>query len=188
MGANGATTTPYTLNGILQFLSVSTSVTLGGSLTVSSTTASTSTTTGALVVGGGVGVGGAIYAGATVSASIGGSRIGLRSTSTLTTAYSPTAFNDGNIVIDAGNGTGSYCGIRFSCGGSHEALFASVQTPAGVSDFVWSGYNGVSYVERARLKSDGTFVVVNKITTLSAVPGSFADLDAVRTWLAANFT
>lgn len=62
MGANGATTTPYTLNGILQFLSVSTSVTLGGSLTVSSTTASTSTTTGALVVSGGIGSAGAIYA------------------------------------------------------------------------------------------------------------------------------
>lgn len=159
-----------------------------GVATFGGTTASTSTTTGALVVGGGIGVGGSINAGGQLAASVGAARIGVRSTSTLATAYNPTAFNDGNIVIDSGNGTGSYCGIRFTCGGSHEALFSSVQTAAGLSDFVWSGYNGGSYVERARLKSDGTFVVVNKITTVSAVPASFADLAAVRTWLAAQFT
>lgn len=34
----------------------------------------------------------------------------------------------------------------------------------------------------------GTLVATGKITTVSAVPGSFADLAAVQTWLAANFT
>jgi len=36
--------------------------------------------------------------------------------------------------------------------------------------------------------SDGALTVAGRITARVAVPGSFADLAAVRTWLAANFT
>ena len=38
------------------------------------------------------------------------------------------------------------------------------------------------------IQTEGGVTVGARITTVSAVPGSFADLAAVRTWLAANFT
>jgi len=158
MGANGATTTPYTLNGILQFLSVSTSVTLGGSLTVSSTTASTSTTTGALVVGGGIGVGGAINAGSGIAAA--------------------------GTVVSASN-TSPGAGVALS------AITLGRENSVGS----WIQSYGPSAVETLRLNPlggsvacGGALTVSGKITTVSAVPASFADLAAVRTWLAAQFT
>jgi len=78
--------------------------------------------------------------------------------STATTAYSPTtsaSVLNARLQLSGGNATSAYTAIRFSHGGSFEALFGAVQNSAGTADFIWQGYNGSAYVERMRLDSSG---------------------------------
>jgi hypothetical protein len=77
--------------------------------------------------------------------------------STSTTAYSATSYNGGSarMLMYGGSATNSFTGIQFTHGGSFEALFGAVQNSSGLADFVFQGYNGSAYTERARITSGG---------------------------------
>lgn len=79
--------------------------------------------------------------------------------STATTSYSGTAYNGAaaRITMTGGSATGSFTAIRFTHGGNFEALFGAVQNSAGAPDFVFQGYTGAAYIERARFDAVGNF-------------------------------
>jgi hypothetical protein len=92
--------------------------------------------------------------------------------STNSTAYTPSAYNGdkARIFIQGGGATGATLGIEFTAGGSNESYFGTVQEAGGAGAFVWQGYNGSAYAERARITSSGTLCV----NTSNPAPGSGA--------------
>jgi len=74
-------------------------------------------------------------------------------TSTSTTAYTPSAVNNtkARLLLSGGNATSSTIGITFTAGGANENYFGTVQQSDGTGAFVFQGYNGTAYAERAKL-------------------------------------
>ena len=64
----------------------------------------------------------------------------------------------------------------------------SMTAPASNAVHITDGKIRCGNTSATSIETAGGVTVGAKITTVSAVPGSFADLAAVRTWLAANFT
>ena len=81
--------------------------------------------------------------------------------STNTTAYSGTSYNGGSarMFLSTSNATGAFNGIQFTTGGSNEGFFGVVQESGGAGAFVFQGYTGAAYTERARIDSSGQFLV-----------------------------
>ena len=115
------------------------------------------------------------------STSTGGRRFNVSSTinqiaslaTTATGAYSATTYNGsdcGRLIIQGGGASGSGNGIVFTQGASSELWFGQVQEAGGAGAFVWQGYNGSAYAERARITSSGTLCV----NTSNPAPGSGA--------------
>lgn len=79
---------------------------------------------------------------------------------TNTTAYNPNSFNGSNglSTFQTGNATDAYATIRFAGGGSHEALFGTVQDASGYANFIWQTYNG-SYGQRMKLTASGNLLI-----------------------------
>ena len=77
--------------------------------------------------------------------------------STNTTAYSGTSYNGGSarMFLSTSNATGAFNGIQFTTGGSNEGFFGVVQESGGAGAFVFQGYTGAVYTERARIDSSG---------------------------------
>jgi hypothetical protein len=82
-------------------------------------------------------------------------------TSTATPAYSATAYNGGSarIALNGGGASGATTGINFSQGGSFELYLGGVQESGGAAAFVFQGYNGSAYAERARIDSSGNLMI-----------------------------
>jgi hypothetical protein len=81
--------------------------------------------------------------------------------STNTTAYSGTSYNGGSarMFLSTSNATGAFNGIQFTTGGSNEGFFGVVQESGGAGAFVFQGYTGAAYTERARIDSSGNLGV-----------------------------
>ncbi len=102
----------------------------------------------------------------------------LRLDNTATTNYSATAYVGGQIRLNYTNATSRYGGINFSNNGAtSQEFFGVVQNASGYGDFVWQGYGGSGYVERARIDSSGNLLVGT--TTLSFSANSQYVLDGV---------
>jgi len=91
-------------------------------------------------------------------------------TSTATPAYSATAYNGGSarIALNGGGASGATTGINFSQGSSFELYLGGVEESGGAAAFVFQGYNGSAYTERARIDSSGNLFVNS--TTISNSP------------------
>ena len=93
----------------------------------------------------------------------------LRLDTTATTTYSGAAYVGGQVRINYGNATSSYGGINFTnFGATSQEFFGTVQNSSGYGDFVWQGYGGSGYAERARIDSNGSFFVGTSTTWLSS--------------------
>ena len=86
-------------------------------------------------------------------------------------AYAATGFNGTNalVYLTGVNGSGNINGIEFSAGGSNENFFGIVQESGGAGAFVFQGYNGAAYIERARFDGVGNLLVG---TTTSPTTGT----------------
>jgi hypothetical protein len=83
-------------------------------------------------------------------------------TSTGTNTYTPTASTslvNSTLHLSGGNASGATTGIRLSQSGSFELYFGGVQESGGAGAFVFQGYNGSAYAERARINSDGYLLI-----------------------------
>ena len=72
--------------------------------------------------------------------------------------YTPTASTSAvntNLQLGGGGASGATTGMRFTQGGSFELYFGGVQEAGGAAAFVFQGYNGSAYAERARIDSAG---------------------------------
>lgn len=137
-----------------------------GVLTVNTSTASTSTMTGALVVTGGVGVGGAGYFGGNLSAAGGALILGGKAT-----------FNvyGGNTAAVGGIAASGWENLEF-----YTCTSGGTSTKRGAFDNTGKlTLTGTS---------DGILTVPGKIAAKVVVPGSFADLAAVQSYLASILT
>lgn len=119
-----------------------------------------------LVARGALAITGALSGVTTFAANSGATNVTATMASTATTAYS--AGTSGTVVnsrlqLSGGNATDSFTTIRFTHSGSFENFFGAVQTAAGVGDFIWGGYNGVSYGEWMRLTPAGALSVLGTI-------------------------
>jgi hypothetical protein len=99
------------------------------------------------------------------------------------TAYSGTAFNQPNLMLQASNTDGDYSGIGFhNTGGTREAFLGVVQTGAATGDLVYQTYTG-SYGERFRITNAGNVgigtaspLTKTEIYDASATPGVLKDV------------
>ena len=79
-------------------------------------------------------------------------------------------------------------------GGGYFAGLTSITTDTGMTApapnavHITEGKIRCGNTSATSIQTEGGVTVGARITTVSAVPGSFADLAAVRTWLATNFT
>lgn len=75
--------------------------------------------------------------------------------------YSATGYNGAgaNGFLAGVGGSGNLNGVEFSAGGSNENFFGVVQEAGGAGAFVFQGYDGSAYRERARINSSGNFVI-----------------------------
>ena len=79
-------------------------------------------------------------------------------TSTGTNTYTPTASTslvNSTLQLSGGNASGATTGIRMSQSSSFELFFGGVQESGGAGAFVFQGYSGSAYAERARIDSSG---------------------------------
>jgi hypothetical protein len=93
-------------------------------------------------------------------------------TSTGTNTYTPTASTslvNSTLQLNGGNASGATTGIRISQSSSFELFFGGVQESGGAGAFVFQGYSGSGYAERARIDSSGNLLVG---TTSSSVTNS----------------
>ena len=99
--------------------------------------------------------------GAKLQVSSGATALAAYISSTATPAYSATSYNGANALLNlvSGGASGAFNGMRLSQGGSSELLFGVVQEAGGAGAFVWQGYNGSTYAERARIDSSGNLLV-----------------------------
>jgi hypothetical protein len=82
--------------------------------------------------------------------------------STGTNTYTPTASTslvNSTLQLVGGNASGATTGIRMSQSSSFELFFGGVQESGGAGAFVFQGYNGSAYAERARIDSSGNLLV-----------------------------
>ena len=81
--------------------------------------------------------------------------------SSSTTSYSATSYNGGSarLTLYGGSATSSFTGTQYSHGGNVELFFGVVQNSSGLGEFVFQGYNGSAYAERARIDSSGRLLV-----------------------------
>ena len=89
-------------------------------------------------------------------------------TSTGTNTYTPTASTslvNSTLQLIGGNASGATTGIRISQSSSFELFFGGVQESGGAGAFVFQGYSGSGYAERARIDSSGKLLVGATSTT-----------------------
>ena len=63
------------------------------------------------------------------------------------------------MFLSTSNATDAVNGIEFTTGGSNEGFFGVVQESGGAGAFVFQGYTGSAYTERARIDSSGNLRV-----------------------------
>jgi hypothetical protein len=86
--------------------------------------------------------------------------------SSTATSYSATAIQAAPIAtLYGGGGSGNATGVRLSQGGSFELFFGGVQEAGGAGAFVFQGYSGSAYAERARITSTGQVLIGTTSTT-----------------------
>ena len=101
--------------------------------------------------------------------------------SSSTTAYSATAFNNSKLYLLGGSATGAYNSIGFTNQAQSEGLIGFVQNASGYGDFVVQSYTG-SYAEKLRITSAGLVGIgtagpvaklqVDGTTTITSGPGN----------------
>ena len=153
---NGATFTPgASINGVLENPATT------GYMSFLTRTASSLTEKMRIDSSGNVGIGTSSVA-AKLDVRSGSTSINtLGVNSSLTTAYSATGYNGATarILITGGGASGAANGIEFTQGGSSELFFGQVQESGGAGAFVFQGYSGSAYSERARIDSSGNLLV-----------------------------
>jgi len=80
----------------------------------------------------------------------------------ITTAYTPTAFNTSRhkLMLTAGSADQSAALIRWGNHGSMENTFGVVQMgSSGQGDFIWQSFDGSNYAERMRLDEHGNLCI-----------------------------
>ena len=87
------------------------------------------------------------------------------------TAYNSSAFQGAAMqTLYGAGGAGNATGTRISQGGSFELFFGGVQESGGAGAFVFQGYSGSVYTERARIDSSGN-LSLNSNGSISALDG-----------------
>lgn len=97
--------------------------------------------------------------------------------------YAAASLNDGAILINAGNATGSGRGIRFrNTSGNGESWFGTVQNASSREEFVWQGYNGSDYAEWMRLYNSnlgvGTSAPATRLEVYEASTGALITVNS----------
>jgi hypothetical protein len=83
-----------------------------------------------------------------------------RVTNTATTTYASGSYVGGQIRLNYTNATGRYSGVNFSnTGATSQEFFGVVQEAGGLGAFVWQGFNGSGFAERATLGSNGNLTL-----------------------------